>query len=158
MSIKNLQKKNKNLLDFDSTLTRIKEILDLKGASDAEIARQIGVKRQSLRTYKEKGYFPTNRIVRFCLTNGLPFESFIPVELAKKDIKTYQESKHDPDKPLMQTNKEIGTMWDDCIQRIMKHGDEEEKKTMRAATAMLLGATASIDARLARHRTKKSAG
>lgn len=77
MSIKNLHKNEKSFLAFDSTFLKIKQALDMKGASYAKIAEKMGIERQSLRAYKEKGYFPASRIVKFCLTYKLPIENFM---------------------------------------------------------------------------------
>jgi hypothetical protein len=69
MSILDLQSDDKEAFLYESTLARIKEFLRLDSASDSEVGRRLGFKRQSMEAYKKKGYFPASRVVTFCQTN-----------------------------------------------------------------------------------------
>ncbi len=69
MSILNLQGASKEIFVFEPTLARIKEFLNLSKASDSEIGRRLGVKRQSMEAYRKNGYFPASRVVAFCRTH-----------------------------------------------------------------------------------------
>ncbi|GEM_PF-3081483 len=66
MSVLNLHSSGAEAFSYDATLARIKEFLGVSSASEAEIGRKLGVKRQSMEAYKKKGYFPTSRVVAFC--------------------------------------------------------------------------------------------
>ena len=69
MSILGLHSEDKEAFLYEGTLARIKEFLRLDSASDSEVGRRLGVKRQSMEAYKKKGYFPASRIITFCQTH-----------------------------------------------------------------------------------------
>lgn len=74
MSILGLQSSSGEAFGFESTLARIKEFLNLARASDSEIGRRLGVKRQSMEAYRKNGYFPASRIVSFCQTQKVSID------------------------------------------------------------------------------------
>ena len=59
---------------YDLVADRIRKSANLVGRTDSEIARVLGVARQSVQGYKQEGKFPASRIVSFCLKNNVSLD------------------------------------------------------------------------------------
>ncbi len=59
---------------YDLIADRIRKSANLVGRTDSEIARVLGVARQSVQGYKQEGKFPASRIVSFCLKNNVSLD------------------------------------------------------------------------------------
>ncbi|GEM_PF-6140092 len=59
---------------YDLVADRIRKSANLIGRTDSEIARVLGVARQSVQGYKQEGKFPASRVVSFCLKNDVSLD------------------------------------------------------------------------------------
>jgi len=59
---------------YEEIAERIRKSANLIGRTDSEIARVLGVARQSVQGYKLDDKFPASRIVSFCLNNNVSLD------------------------------------------------------------------------------------
>lgn len=141
---------------------KIKEALDMKGASDAKIAKQMGIERQSLRAYKEKGCFPASRIVKFCLTYKLPVEAFMSSsenKIAQKGEEiTKDATQHSDTSAIDQLMGGTGMYTiGDMVLWVMKNGTDQDREDLMMWKKRFIDCTsARIDEIKARYSVKKN--